>query len=166
MSHTTTIHSTTTSEENNIEWLVIFIYLMTSFIITFIAFHLFILIYGKLYNHHNIETFSCIGKVIINYYSYFVPIREVRLRQRLINRRNYIKKKVVKVIHPTNIESTPQMNCSICLQEITGKFGLIKCGHKFHASCISTWLIDEFKYTCPICRRDVVSEYNSEESVV
>lgn len=166
MTYTTTVYPTTTHGDNNIAWLVIFIYLMTSFIITFIVFHLFILIYGKLYNHHNIDDFTCIGKVVINYYRGFVIPRNYALNQRLINRREFIQKNVLKIIHPTSLESTPQINCIICLQEITGKFGLVKCGHKFHASCISTWLIDEYKSTCPICRRDVISEYNSEESVI
>ena len=164
--YSTTIYSTNTPDDTNVSWVIFLIYLMASMSVSCIVFHIFILIYGRIYsNHPNIREFTFLGSAIIHYYSYFVPIREVRLRQRIINRRNYIKKNVVKVIHPTNIESTPQMNCSICLQEITSKFGLVKCGHKFHDTCILTWLVDEYKSTCPICRRDVVSEY-SEESVV
>ena len=42
--------------------------------------------------------------------------------------------------------------CCVCLQSLSWsrESTLVKCGHRFHRTCISTWLVG--KKTCPYCR--------------
>ena len=44
--------------------------------------------------------------------------------------------------------------CPICLCELSGSddFGTTLCGHSFHANCLSTWMIQDRRHTCPECR--------------
>ena len=46
--------------------------------------------------------------------------------------------------------------CCICLEtNLIQTWSMLPCGHKFHDSCVSTWLIAH--QTCPICRLDVMT---------
>ena len=56
------------------------------------------------------------------------------------------------------------MGCVICFDEISGGDKPIgfKCGHKFHTTCISKWLL--LNNTCPYCRNEVYS-YNDDTTV-
>jgi hypothetical protein len=46
--------------------------------------------------------------------------------------------------------------CSICLDnDSTKTWTILPCCHKFHASCVSTWLLTH--QTCPICRSNIIS---------
>ena len=46
--------------------------------------------------------------------------------------------------------------CPICLCELAGSdFGTTSCGHSFHADCLSTWMIQDRRHTCPECRAHV-----------
>jgi hypothetical protein len=50
--------------------------------------------------------------------------------------------------------------CSICLTRIDSKRScktLKKCGHVFHASCITSWLRRDV-LTCPVCRAPCIEE--------
>ena len=53
------------------------------------------------------------------------------------------------VIHPPKVIDE---DCCICLETLkhNGHIGMLKCGHKFHARCIKTWIDDH--NTCPLCR--------------
>ena len=42
--------------------------------------------------------------------------------------------------------------CAICLDTINNGFTL-SCGHQFHNSCITNWLLKN--ETCPTCRKDI-----------
>lgn len=52
-------------------------------------------------------------------------------------------------VEPLNIENV----CSICLEEIKYSKKRLQCGHKFHKSCIKTWL--KKSNTCPNCRSEI-----------
>jgi hypothetical protein len=46
--------------------------------------------------------------------------------------------------------------CSICLdKDSTQTWTILPCCHKFHGSCVSTWLLT--RQTCPICRSNIIS---------
>ena len=44
--------------------------------------------------------------------------------------------------------------CSICLDNFDNSYALLKCGHKFHSSC----LFKNFtrRIECPLCRKELV----------
>jgi hypothetical protein len=45
--------------------------------------------------------------------------------------------------------------CCICLDmDNTGEWSILQCGHKFHGTCVSTWLRSH--QTCPVCRFGVI----------
>lgn len=45
--------------------------------------------------------------------------------------------------------------CCICLDmDNTREWSILHCGHKFHSSCVSTWLRSH--QTCPVCRYHII----------
>ena len=52
------------------------------------------------------------------------------------------------------------MKCSICLSDDdeynNTKYITLKCNHKFHKSCIKTWL--DYSNNCPLCRTKIFKE--------
>ena len=52
--------------------------------------------------------------------------------------------------------------CSICLDNTPGDFTTLDCGHKFHSSCLATWLWK--KQECPLCRAQPVESSDSSDS--
>ena len=81
----------------------------------------------------------------------------------------YSNTDVVKKWKP---ESEPIEQCTICLENISSEFRLLKCKHKFHKNCIEKWF--EAKDTCPVCRdpqerdagiSDLYSEYGLQSSL-
>ena len=54
------------------------------------------------------------------------------------------------------------MNCAICLKEIDiNKAVLTPCDHRFCSVCFFKWIY--LKKTCPLCRRILIAEANTEE---
>jgi hypothetical protein len=53
---------------------------------------------------------------------------------------------------PRNEREEPEDLCPICLCELGSDFGTTHCGHSFHADCLSTWMIQDRRHTCPECR--------------
>ncbi|KAG6518956.1 RING-H2 finger protein ATL74-like [Zingiber officinale] len=54
--------------------------------------------------------------------------------------------------------ATPQPGCAICLSDFADgdKIRVLPiCGHRFHVSCIDTWLLSHC--SCPTCRRRLSS---------
>lgn len=44
--------------------------------------------------------------------------------------------------------------CSICLESINTNTTYTICNHKFHHSCLSTWI--QNNNTCPLCRTQLI----------
>lgn len=60
---------------------------------------------------------------------------------------------IIDVINNQNEE------CCICLEtEMIQPWSMLPCGHKFHGSCVSTWL--QMHQTCPVCRLNVMTAEN------
>ncbi len=70
---------------------------------------------------------------------------------------------LIEVIEPENANDDDEpwdlsRQCNICmspyeLQETKSK---LPCNHLFHEKCLTMWLIDNNKDTCPMCRRPVI----------
>jgi hypothetical protein len=57
---------------------------------------------------------------------------------------------------PILIIDNQNEECSICLdKDYTQTWTILPCAHKFHGSCVSTWL--QTNQTCPICRFNIIS---------
>ena len=64
-------------------------------------------------------------------------------------------------IYRLNLKFDNVNDCYICLQQFDrrghGKEDILKCGHRFHKSCLRTWELHQFDldhlkmYKCPIC---------------
>jgi hypothetical protein len=53
--------------------------------------------------------------------------------------------------NPILIIHNPNEECCICMDvDNTSEWAILPCCHKFHSSCISTWLLTQ--KTCPVCR--------------
>lgn len=51
--------------------------------------------------------------------------------------------------------------CAICLEKIGRKPSVrTKCGHHFNAKCISEWLYQERKNSCPLCRTNLTLNFS------
>ncbi|OMO58295.1 Zinc finger, RING-type [Corchorus olitorius] len=55
-------------------------------------------------------------------------------------------------------------NCSICMESFRQKSDddddvlaarQVSCGHVYHHSCISDWLLNGNSYSCPLCRHEI-----------
>jgi hypothetical protein len=58
------------------------------------------------------------------------------------------------------VNNNQNEECCICLEtDIIQPWSMLPCGHKFHGSCVSTWL--QTHQTCPVCRLDITATANS-----
>ena len=57
---------------------------------------------------------------------------------------------------PINIEDIKENKCSICLEEYTKGYDIIKlnCEHQYHKDCIKIWL--NINKNCPQCRKNII----------
>lgn len=66
------------------------------------------------------------------------------------------QRKNVSLPIPILIIDNQNEECSICLDtENIQTWTILPCAHKFHGSCVSTWLLTH--QTCPICRFNIIS---------
>jgi len=59
----------------------------------------------------------------------------------------------IEAAQQTGVEATADTICSICQEEVTSATRLTRCGHEFHAECISQWF--GVNPRCPVCRHDI-----------
>jgi len=59
-----------------------------------------------------------------------------------------------------------EQQCSICLQNLNiGNLIKTNCGHFFHHTCLASWINNQNRNTCPICRSVILLEnVNNNES--
>jgi hypothetical protein len=55
-----------------------------------------------------------------------------------------------KIIRKVLSEGQPEL-CTICLEIMHTKLGVLSCNHRFHFRCIDRWI--RCSACCPICRR-------------
>jgi hypothetical protein len=66
---------------------------------------------------------------------------------------------IVRSLPPVkSFQDEKNMDCPICMEEFK-KGELIQpfrvCNHQFHVSCLFSWLHNQGKTTCPVCRQDL-----------
>lgn len=63
-----------------------------------------------------------------------------------------------------DVKEGEEEKCPICLVELKegDKIRALPCNHIFHPNCIDTWLVKNS--ACPICKRDVREELNSQKA--
>lgn len=85
-----------------------------------------------------------------------------------INKNKSPKKK--NSIPKSNRETRSQITCGICLQQKKNNPGLnfikLKCGHKFHASCLFEYILNHNGKRCPLCRTNMLEDDYSDMSLV
>ncbi len=52
-----------------------------------------------------------------------------------------------------SIQSTTNIECSICMNDIESNQHNTECNHTFHNNCLSDWL--EVNNSCPLCRTKI-----------
>ena len=73
-----------------------------------------------------------------------------------------------RIVAPAPTITTPEASheCTICLQNtniLTSK--ILRCGHKFHSSCIKEWFKeDNIKKRCPLCRSNNEGKDNESDN--
>ena len=56
---------------------------------------------------------------------------------------------------PISVTNNQNEECCICLDNNNNQvWSMLPCGHKFHDSCVSSWLLQQQR--CPVCRHDMV----------
>ena len=123
--------------------------------------------YGIVYSHENTDNLSCFGMNMLRVYRYMNPnppngVYEVSDIWENINDprlqsypQDYDINSRVLVHHSEVPNEDPELECPICYEKIGDIKCHIGCDHSFHENCIKTWIIDQNKYTCPICRNNV-----------
>jgi hypothetical protein len=66
---------------------------------------------------------------------------------------------IIRSLPPVkSFQDEKNMDCPICMEEFK-KGELIQpfrvCNHQFHVSCLFSWLHNQGKTTCPVCRQDL-----------
>lgn len=139
-------------------------FILSSFIICF---------YGILYSNGNTENLSCFGTNMLRVYRYINPNLNPTNRvydysdiwENINNDPRYqispsfaqaygINSRIL--VHHYKIPNDDlDLECPICYENIGDIKCHIGCNHYFHETCIKTWIIDQNKVTCPICRNNV-----------
>jgi len=64
---------------------------------------------------------------------------------------NHLRSQTISLPAQLLLDNNQNEECCICLDtDNSAAWAILPCGHKFHDSCISTWLLTH--QTCPICR--------------
>ena len=86
--------------------------------------------------------------------------REHHILLRQHRRSEELRVRVAKV--EAMLQEAPQMEgvadaCPVCLDDMAsqGSVNRLPCGHCFHRSCISKWLVKAFSPTCPSCKKQL-----------
>jgi hypothetical protein len=66
---------------------------------------------------------------------------------------------IIRSLPPVkSFQDEKNMDCPVCMEEFK-KGELIQpfrvCNHEFHVSCLFSWLHNQGKTTCPVCRQDL-----------
>jgi hypothetical protein len=103
----------------------------------------------------NREPRNCIQICLLKIYNRLYPqihVYDLNYNQILVDQRpvrNFVQ-------HFELPNEDPELECPICFEKIGPIKCHIGCEHPFHEECIKTWIINNNKTTCPICRNNVV----------
>lgn len=59
---------------------------------------------------------------------------------------------LVSQLPHTEVGDTDERTCSICLCETPPERVVLNCGHKFHETCVTSWMTRARFARCPLCR--------------
>jgi hypothetical protein len=113
-------------------------------------FKIHILVLFWIYIIAGIFSFCIVSSFCCNCYSYPEPII-----QRVRNISSPIPMMLINGVN-MNLNLNINEECCICLDvNNIQTWSFLPCGHKFHSSCVLTWLNNH--QTCPICRCDITN---------
>lgn len=113
---------------------------------------------------HTLETHARFARILYDNLKYFEGFLDFHLaiHPNVANYRTRFFSRCTerKVRRPILVDRHMGGKCSICL--IKYRLPLVRlssCTHRFHTRCINKWLAK--KRNCPMCRRDVESEWET-----
>ena len=98
------------------------------------------------------NTLNCFQKIILKCYSPRIRVYDLNHNELWVD--PIPIKNLVQHFEIPNED--PDLECPICFEKIGPVKCHIGCSHAFHEECIKTWIINNNKTTCPICRNNVV----------
>ena len=108
-------------------------------------------------NNRDPNSLNCFQKLLKKIFSPRLNIYEINYNwvEQTNNQAFEIPVSNVLVQHSEIPNEDPELECPICLEKIGPIKCNIGCDHAFHEECIKTWIINNNKTTCPICRNSV-----------
>lgn len=150
--------STSSSSLNNEENDLYFIIIITTFcllLLITIPFCVYMIV-KRFYINNLVErdpnTLNCFQKIILKFYGPRIRVYDLNNNELWVNPipiKNLVQ-------HYEIPNEDPDLECPICFEKIGPVKCHIGCSHAFHEECIKTWIINNNKTTCPICRNNVV----------
>ena len=119
---------------------------------------------SPLTNRENLTNMN--SRYVVNYYDPVVSSNIIRRQNRILTQPPYYtnpyrynpyssenRAETRESDESKRQDSEIDNKCAICWEPVLRNSKILLCNHRFHRSCINTWLNQST--TCPLCRREV-----------